>query len=214
MPFFSVSTLRATSLSGVGVMTFLPDLITFMNSKADVTDYPNSAKDMSEDKFQQYLSEFLCSSGRSWMNNLKFKNDAILECGKNAPELLAMTFDYNHRFFVTSIDRIKAMNDIVKMVNDRYDILGGKGKIFAHSAVYPDYVTMEIITSELFQNIMIAIVAIIIVTIILLADLIGSIMVLLSVVFTVVDVGLFIYFCGLAIDTSSALLLTVSQWGK
>jgi Niemann-Pick C1 protein len=209
MQFFSVSTLRATSISEGGVMSFLPDFITFMNSRADVTDYPNSAKDMSEDKFQEYLSAFLCSSGRSWMNNFKFKNDATLECGKNAPELLAMTFDYNHRFFNSTIDMIKAMNDIVEMVNDRYDILGGKGKIFAHSAVYPDYVTMEIITSKLFQNIMITIVAIIIVTIILLADLIGSLMVLLSVAFTVVDVGGFMHFWGLTIDTTSSLLLTV-----
>jgi Niemann-Pick C1 protein len=209
MPFFSLSKLSATSLSDVGVKSFLPDLIAFMNSKANVTDYPNTAKDMSLDKFQEYLSEFLCNSGRPWKDNFKFKNDATLECGKNAPELLAMTFDYNHRFFVSSIDMIKAMNEVVDMLNERYDILGGKGRIFAHSDLYTDYVTMEIITSELFRNILLATIAIFIVTIILLADLIGSLMVLLSVVLTLVDVGGFMHFWGLTIDTSSALLLTV-----
>jgi Niemann-Pick C1 protein len=209
MPFFSVSKLSATSLSDVGVKSFLPDLITFMNSKSDVTDYPNTAKDMSMDKFQEYLSQFICSSGRPWKNNFKFKNDATLECGKNAPELLAITFDYKHRFFISSIDMIKAMNEVVDMLNERYDILGGKGRIFAHSAPYADCITMEIITTELYRNIILAIVAIFIGTIILLADLVGSLMVLLSVVFTVVDVGGFMHFWGLTIDTSSALLLTV-----
>jgi Niemann-Pick C1 protein len=209
MPFFSVSKLSATSLSDVGVKSFLPDLITFMNYKANVTDYPNTAKDMTVDKFQEYLSSFLCSSGRPWKNNFKFKNDTILECYKNAPELLAMSFHYNHRFFISSIDMIKAMNDIVDMVTERYDVLGGYGRIFAHSQQYSDYVTMEIITTELYRNIVLAIVAIFIVTIILLGDLVGSLMVLLTVVLTLVDVGGFIHFWALTLDTSSALLLTV-----
>ena len=84
------------------------------------------------------------------------------------------------------------------------------GRVFAHSDSYNDAVTIEIITEELFRNIILATVCIFIVTLLLLTDILGSLMVLFCVIFTIVDVAGFMHFWGLTIDTVSALLLTVN----
>ncbi len=81
--------------------------------------------------------------------------------------------------------------------------------MFAHSEGYSNYITMKIITTELVRNIALAMAAIFVVTLLLIADIVGCCLVLLSVVITLIDVGGFMYFWDLTVDTSSALLLTV-----
>ena len=84
-----------------------------------------------------------------------------------------------------------------------------KGRMFAHSGLYSNYVTIEIITEELLRNIILATVCIFFVTLILLTDFVASLMVLISVVMTLIDVAGFMHFWGLTVDTVSAILLTV-----
>ena len=112
--------------------------------------------------------------------------------------------------FESSVGQIKAMNevfDIVKKYESKID--PNKGRVFAYSGQYDNYITIEIITAELLRNIILASVCIFLVTLVLLTDVLASLMVLISVVMTLIDVAGFMHFWGLTVDTVSAVLLTV-----
>ena len=70
---------------------------------------------------------------------------------------------------------------------------------------------MEVITTELMRNILLALVAIFACTLLLIANLFTSLIVVVNVFITLVNVGGFMHFWGLTIDTSSAVLLTVAM---
>ena len=78
-------------------------------------------------------------------------------------------------------------------------------------AGYSDLVTMDVITSELVRNILLVLVAIFVCTLLLIANLFTSIIVVTNVFITLVNVGGFMHFWSLTIDTSSAVLLTVAM---
>ena len=112
--------------------------------------------------------------------------------------------------FESSVGQIKAMNevfDIVKKYESKID--PNKGRVFAYSAQYDNFITIEIITAELLRNIILASVCIFLVTLVLLTDVLASLMVLISVIMTLIDVAGFMHFWGLTVDTVSAVLLTV-----
>ena len=105
------------------------------------------------------------------------------------------------------IDAMNEVKDNVAIWKSKITTSGGR--VFAHSGLYSNYVTMEIITTELLRNILLALFCIFLVTLLLLADITLCLMVLLSVLLTLVNVGGFMHFWNLTIDTTSALLLTV-----
>ena len=114
--------------------------------------------------------------------------------------------------FESSVGQIKAMNelfDIVKKYDSKIDLDSPNGKVFAYSGQYNNFITIEIIEAELLRNIILASVCIFLVTLVLLTDLLASLMVLISVILTLIDVAGFMHFWGLDIDTVSAVLLTV-----
>jgi len=97
--------------------------------------------------------------------------------------------------------------DIVKKYESKID--PNKGRLFAYSQQYDNYITIEVITAELLRNIILASVCIFFVTLVLLTDILASLMVLISVIMTLIDVAGFMHFWGLTVDTVSAVLLTV-----
>ena len=206
-----------TTITENGVTSFIPAFKSFVKYKSNFSEknnYPNSAKNMSEATFYEILYDFLCTGGKIYEESIKLTQAFSCENtpqynNTNPPKVLAMSFSYNHRMYVDSVEGIKAMNKVKKVVNE-YTALGTDGRLFAYSGQYSDFVTMEIITKELIRNICLAIICIFLVTLLLLSDFIASLMVLGSVVLTLVDVGGFMYFWGLTIDTVSSLLLTVS----
>ena len=114
--------------------------------------------------------------------------------------------------FESSVGQIKAMNelfDIVKKYESKIDLDSPNGKVFAYSGQYNNFITIEIIEAELLRNIILASVCIFLVTLVLLTDVLASLMVLISVILTLIDVAGFMHFWGLDIDTVSAVLLTV-----
>ena len=103
--------------------------------------------------------------------------------------------------------------DIVKKYESKID--PNEGKVFAYSKQYDNYITIEVITAELLRNIILASVCIFLVTLVLLTDVLASLMVLISVIMTLIDVAGFMHFWGLTVDTVSAVLLTVcAQFSK
>ena len=176
--------------------------------------YANYAKDMEKNDFYNKFYKFLCTNGSDYRGFIKFTQDfscngAQPSYGTPEPEILALTFNYNHRHYDSSIDMIKSINSVKDVINANKDSLGSEGRVFAHSAQYSDFVTLEIITAELLRNILLAVICIFVVTLLLLSNIFASAMVVGSVILTLLDVAGFMYWWGLTIDTVSSLLLTV-----
>ena len=197
------------------IPTFVTHVKTSQSDFAGKATYPESAKDMDEQTFYPLLYGYLCSfgSGPAYISSFEFRPE--LNCSnkvysENSPRIIAMKFGYNHRNVESSMEQIKEMNSVKDIIDDFTD-LGPDVRLFADSAQYSDLTTLEIITLELFRNICLAVVCIFFVTLLLLSDVVASLMVLGSVILTLVDVGGFMHFWGLTIDTVSSLLLTVSK---
>ena len=198
------------SLTPGGVKSFLPDLIKYAENEANLSDFVTKSKSMSKADFEKLFFDFLKSDGSSWASSIKFKTK-FTPMSQNLPEIIAWTFPYNHLQFESSIGYIKAMNQMFDIIDKHKDkITPSEGRTFAYSALYSNYVTIEIITRELVRNIILATVCIFVVTLFLLTDIVGSLMVLLSVIMTLIDVAGFMHFWGLSVDTVSAVLLTVT----
>ena len=97
------------------------------------------------------------------------------------------------------------------MVGKYKDKFGEGARVFAFSQLYSNYKTMEIITTELVRNILLALLCVFLATLFLIANLFASILVVISVFITLIEVGGFMFFWGLTIDTSSAILITVAM---
>ena len=82
--------------------------------------------------------------------------------------------------------------------------------MFATSQPYGNYITIDIITSELVRNILMALSVVFICTLILIANFVTSFIVLVTVFFTIINVAGFSYFWGLTIDTTFAIFMTIS----
>ena len=82
--------------------------------------------------------------------------------------------------------------------------------MFAYANRYLNYVTTEIIGEELLRNIILATLCIFFVMLIFLTDFVASIIVLITILMTLIDVAGFMHFLGLTIDIVTAILLTVS----
>ena len=173
---------------------------------------------MNEEEFYEYFFTFICTDGKEFLSSIKFYQE--FDCEKinthqlnssNTLKILAMTFSYNHRMYENSEENIKAMNSVKDIVKSCTD-LGTEGRLFAHSIQYSEFFTMEIFTKELSRNICLAMICIFLVTLFLLSDIKASLMVVGSVIMTMTNVGGFMHFWGLTIETVSSLCLIVITW--
>ena len=203
--------MKGKTLSESGISSFIPDFIKHV--KQTDPGYPATAKNMDKATFEGHLLSFLQSQdGQNWRSSFKFNTNSTINwsTATSVPATIAWTFNYNHNQFDSSVGYIDAMKDMFDLVDKHKDKIDpGHGRVFALSDQYSNYVTIDVITSELFRNIILAVVCIFIVTLLLLTDFLASLYVLLSIVITLIDVAGFMNLWGLQIDTITALLLTV-----
>ncbi len=102
------------------------------------------------------------------------------------------------------------MYDLADKYKTKFGVEDSETGVFPMSQGYFDFVTVEIITEELYRNILLALLCVFIATLFLIADLFASILVCISVFFALVDLGGFMYFWGLSIDTIAAILVTIA----
>ena len=101
------------------------------------------------------------------------------------------------------------MYDLVDGYKKKFD--GGSGSdVFPMSYDYFNYITMEILTTELVRNILLALVCVFLATLFLIANLFASIIVVVSVLLALIDLGGFMFFWGLNIDTIVSILVTIA----
>ncbi len=107
------------------------------------------------------------------------------------------------------IDKMNEMYDFVEGYESKFDG-GDSSQVFPMSDRYFDYITMEIITTELVRNILLALACVFLATLFLIADILASIIVVVSVFLALIDLGGFMYFWGLSIDTIVSILVTIA----
>jgi Niemann-Pick C1 protein len=84
-------------------------------------------------------------------------------------------------------------------------------RVFAFSEAYGEYVVLDIITSELTRNLLLALFCVFVATLFFLAHLFSSLIVVLNVFITLVNVGGYMHFWGLTIETATSIFLTISM---
>ena len=84
------------------------------------------------------------------------------------------------------------------------------GHVFPLSQGYASWETDEVIAEELYRNIGLALICIFVTTLFLLSNFVCSFFVLVCVVLSLVDVGGFMHFWGLTIDTVSCVNLIIA----
>ncbi len=112
--------------------------------------------------------------------------------------------------YETASEHIEKINSLESLVAKHRPGFGSAAKVFAHSMAYSSYKTMEVISSQLLRNLLLVLACVLVATLLLLADIIGSLIVVASVSATLVDLAGAMYFWGLALDTSAAVLLTLA----
>merc|ERR1712200_201951 len=135
------------------------------------------------DHFPTMLSDFLYTG-----DGAKYKNDFIwdgeLECGLPAPPILASKFSVGFYKFDGPEEHIpgrRALDDIVK-ASQVSEVA------FSHVKIFAAWETDEIIGTELYRNIGLAMIAVAIVTLLLIANIPICVVVLSCVSLTLVDI--------------------------
>jgi len=157
--------------------------------------------------FNSNLNQFLYSlPGLQYQQSFKWMKGEDLICGKSAQDILLSTLSFTHTRFSGRDEYIPAM----KTIKDIISSFNFSGNVFPMTTEYATWETDEVITRELLRNLGLALGCVLITTLILLADLTGSLFVLLSVVLTLVDICGFMHYWGLTIDVVSSVMVIIA----
>ncbi|XP_066996697.1 patched domain-containing protein 3 isoform X3 [Anabrus simplex] len=163
---------------------------------------------LSDDEFSNLLSRYLFSpSGASYQKNFRF--DGNLSCGIPAPPVTVSSFDFKFKLFHGPEESLPAMNRVKKLVREANFTTGDQfatvwGKIFAN------WVTDEVIDTELYRNMILVCACVMICTLILIINLVTCFFIFVCVILTLVNVAGMMYFWGLTIDIVSCIGLELA----
>ncbi|GLH10958.1 NPC intracellular cholesterol transporter 1 homolog 1b [Gryllus bimaculatus] len=158
--------------------------------------------------FHYLLSRYLFSpSGASFQKNFRF--NGTLKCGEPAPPITVSSFDFKFKLFHGPEESLPAMNRVKHLVKKANFTTGDRfatvwGKIFAN------WVTDEVIDTELYRNLILACVCVMICTVVLIVNLVTCFFVFVCVMLTLVNVSGMMYFWGLTIDIVSCIGLELA----
>ena len=159
-----------------------------------------------EDDFYYQLGVFLYSPSGSKYRIKNFLFNATFSCMESPMQVLASSVEYKHHVLSDSQEQIRAMDDVKDILSNSN--ITGYVQPFARA--YSGWETNKIIEKELYQNMGLAMLVVLLVTLILIANVSASIMVLICVVLTLVDVAALMHWWGLTIDTVSCIDLVLA----
>ncbi len=155
--------------------------------------------------FSHKMTQFIFSPlGAKYRGQIKFEYEPW--CGNSAPNILMSDMTFTHKVFSGPHEHIPAMNRVKRIISEA----NLTGKVFPLSQGYAGWETDEVIAYELYRNLGLAILCIFFTTIFLLGDLICSLLVLIMVFLSLIDVAGFMHFWGLTIDTVSCVNLIIA----
>ena len=158
-----------------------------------------------EELFRKTLTQYLFSpSGALYRGKFRFRKD--LECGGIAPEIDLFEISFKHKLLDGPEEQIPAMNSVKDAIKDS-DI---SGRVFPWAYGYAAWETDEVIAEEVYRNIGLAILCVFISTLLFIANLRGALIIIFVVLITLVDVGGFLHFWGITIDTVSCNNLVIA----
>jgi len=168
------------------------------------TNFTNWEDFATEEYFPMVFSDFLFSShGSRFKPNFKF--DGELKCNHPAPPINASMFSIDYLIFSGPEEHIPAKKKIEELVKS-----SNISTAFSHVQVYAAWETDEIIGSELWRNIGLAMACVFLITLILLANVPVCLMVLLIVVMTLIDIIGFLHFWNITIDIISCINIVLA----
>ena len=155
--------------------------------------------------FRKTLTQFLFSpSGTEYKESFQFLSKFV--CGEEATEILFFKLAFRHRVFSGPEEQVPAMN----AVKDAVSQSNISGRVFAHASVYFVWETDEVIGDEVYRNIGVAVLCVFFTTLLFICNLTGALIIIGCVILTLVNVGGFMHFWGLTIDTVSCINLTIA----
>jgi predicted RND superfamily exporter protein len=158
--------------------------------------------------FANLLTYYLFTPPGGFADQSKFQyeNQSTLECGVPAPPLLLSTIGFTHTRLDDRDEQIEALNRIKTIIA----AAGFSGNVFPMSREYSNWETNEVITTELFRNLGLALACVFVTTLVLLADVVGSVYVLVCVLLSLVDLCGYMHFWGLTVDVVSSVNIIIA----
>ena len=166
--------------------------------------YAHVNKTFFEDKLVQFLYS---PRGAKYKSQFFYENRKEPNCGSQSAAITFSFLRFHHYRFEGPKESIPSMNRIKKMVKN---VNITSGKLFPIARTYSMWETDEVIAGELYRNLGLAMVAVFAFTILLLSNLRASLMVFGCVILSLLDVGGFMHFWGLTIDTVSCNNLIIA----
>lgn len=197
------------NISPNSVKSWFPGFVQFVNTKRSAefgADKLPQNKDYTDAQFSDDLFDFLKTTGIMFRQSFKFETEIDFASTGPAPKVLLSSVTYEHIIYEKTQDAIIAMKDVFSAV-EKYSF---SSNVFATNEGYGNYVTIDIITTELIRNVLMALGVVFICTLVLIADIATSLIVLFTVLFTIINVAGFACFWGLSIDTTFAIFVTIS----
>lgn len=137
-------------------------------------------------KFKSYLSHFLFSSiGGRYQVNLRFSGPLL--CGEPTPSIIASMMQFKFTPFSGPTEYLPAMNHIKHIVKSK-NFTTGDGYQSVWSKAFANWVTDEIIATEVERNIELALLCVMFCTIILITNLQMCLWIFISVLLTLINV--------------------------
>jgi len=171
----------------------------------NLVDLGTNLESINKTVFRKTLTQFLFSPpGTLYRNSFQFVSE--LECGEEAPDILLFKLTYSHRLFSGPEEHVPAMN----AVKDAISQSNVSGRVFPYAYGYAAWETDEVIAEEVYRNIAVAVVCVFFTTLLFICNLRGALIIIGCVLLTLVNVGGFMHFWGLTIDTVSCNNLIIA----
>ena len=162
-------------------------------------------ENIDKELFRETLTQFLFSP-KGAMFRGKFRFADALICGEAAPNVDLFEVSYSHKLLDGPTQQIPAMNGVKNLLKES-EISGRK---FAWAYGYAAWETDEVIAVEVYRNILLAMICVFLSTLLFIANLRAAIIIIFVVLITLVDVGGFLHFWGITIDTVSCNNLVIA----
>ncbi|XP_055603663.1 protein patched homolog 3-like [Uranotaenia lowii] len=161
-----------------------------------------------ESEFHEYLSKFLFSheGGRYQMN---FKFESKLQCGKPAPNITVTTIDFKFRPFKEREEYIPAKY-AVEDILERTQFTQGTHFNTLWAKIFGNWVTDEIIDTEIYRNIALAMIGVMFCSAVLIVNPQICFWIFICVLLTLVNVGGLMQRWGLTLDLVSCIALQLA----
>ncbi|CAG0886016.1 unnamed protein product [Cyprideis torosa] len=180
---------------------FIPWMNKYWNASLPDEPYPES-------KFLDKLSLFFHSPKGS-KYKYRFKFNETIDCNDEVPPIFASRIEFQHVQTHGPHEHVPAMNRVKDLVRHS-GIHSGDGFSTAWARAYVNWETDEVIQHELYQSLGMAMACVFTISLLLIANMTVSVVVLICVVMTLVDVAGLMHFWGLTIDTVSSLTLILA----